>query len=184
MQNTGMFYASGREGGTIRGIRMMNRKHIEEKANELTKVYSEPPIPVYKIARSQNVQVWVADFGVLAEKYSGFCDFRKGEIYLNREDDTKRRIFAAAHELGHLLFHEDHFREKRERFAFLPRYSNTSDNSKQEDEANLFARCLLLPRATLEPHLADRKNESSILAAAFDVTVDILKERREEIDSP
>ena len=161
---------------------MMDYKDIEKKADSLTGAGSDFPIPVYGIARKLGVKVWVADFGELAEEYSGFCDFRKREIYLNRDDGAIRRVFTAAHELGHLLFHESHFKEKGERFAFLPRYSNAVDDSTQENEANLFARCLLLPRVALEPHLKER-NEPSVLAAAFDVTTDLLEERRTEIVS-
>ena len=163
-----------------KGTGMMGRNEIEEKAGSLAGAGSDFPIPVYDIARRLGVKVWVADFGDLAEEYSGFCDFREGEIYLNRDDNAIRRVFTAAHELGHLLLHEDYFEKKGERFAFLPRYSSAVDDSEQEKEANLFARCLLLPRAVLEPHLKGG-NEPSVLAAAFDVTTDLLEERQAEI---
>ena len=172
---------SGQEGNWKRD-RMMDYEGIEGKANELTKVYSEPPIPVYRIARNLGVQVWVTDFGDIAEEHSGFCDFREREIYLNRRGDTKMRLLAAAHELGHLLFHVEHFREKGERFAFSPIYPGVAGDSEPENEANLFARCLLLPRAILELHL-NKGTEPSILAAAFDVTVDTLQRREIEITS-
>lgn len=160
----------------------MNSKDIERKADSLTEVYSDLPIPVYDIARKLGVEVWVADFDEIAEEYSGFCDFDGREIYLNREDSARRRVFTAAHELGHLLLHEEHFKGKGERFASLPRHPNAIDDTPQEKEANLFARCLLLPRPVLEPHLK-KENEQDILAAAFNVTVDLLEERRKEIVS-
>ena len=158
----------------------MDAKDIEKRADVLTGAGSDFPIPVYGIARKLGVKVWVADFGEIAEEYSGFCDFHKRGIYLNLEDDARRQVFTAAHELGHLLFHEKHFRKEGKRFAFLPRHLNAIDDSEQENEANIFARCLLLPRATLEPHLTDG-NERSVLAAAFNVTTDLLEEREKEI---
>ena len=161
---------------------MMHSEDIEKKANELTGAGSDFPIPVYGIARKLGVKVWMADFGKLTHKYSGFADFHGRGIYLNREDDAIRHFFTVAHELGHILFHEKYFTEKGKRFAFLPRHLNTADDSEQETEANLFARCLLLPRATLEPHLKG-ENEKNVLAAAFNVTTSLLEERKKEIDS-
>ena len=161
---------------------MMDYEDIEKEADNLTEAYSEIPVPVYDITRKLGVKVWIADFGEIAGEYSGFCDFDRGEIYLNREDNTRRRIFTTAHELGHLRLHEEHFKSKGERFAFLPRHPNVTDDSPQEKEANLFARCLLLPRPALEPRLRE-KNEQDILAAAFNVTTDLLEERRKEIAS-
>ena len=54
------------------GNRMVDCKDIEGKANEFTKVYSEPPISVYRIAWNLGVQVWVTDFDEIAEEHSGF----------------------------------------------------------------------------------------------------------------
>ena len=81
---------------------------------------------------------------------------KKREIYLNRKANVTRRAFAAAHELGQLLLHED----TEERFAFLPMNTNVKDDTEQEHEANFFARCLLLSRMVIESHL--ERNEPSL----------------------
>lgn len=57
--------------------------------------------------------------------------------------------------------------------------TNIKDDTKQEHEANFFARCLLLPQAVLEAHI--ERNEPSILASAFDVPLDVSEERQKEI---
>ncbi|MCY4048586.1 MAG: ImmA/IrrE family metallo-endopeptidase [Hyphomicrobiales bacterium] len=153
-----------------------NRKdRIRDRVNALIGESPEPPIPIFDIARQQGVRVWIADFGKIERRYSSFCDFEKREIYLNRKANVTRWSFAAAHELGRLLLHEDN----EERFAFLPMNTNVKDDTEQEHEANFFARCLLLPRTAIESHL--ERNEPSILASAFDVPLDVLEERQKDL---
>ena len=146
------------------------KEEIKGRVDALIRDYREPPIPVFDVARQQGVRVWIADFGKIERKYSSFCDFEKREIYLNRIANVKRRAFAAAHELGRLLLHED----TEERFAFLPMNSKVKDGTEQEHEANFFAQCLLLPKIVLERHI--KADKQHIFASAFDVPLDVLRD--------
>ena len=51
---------------------MMERRDIEEGANELTKVYSEVPIPVYEIAREKGLEVYLVDFGDYVDTFDDY----------------------------------------------------------------------------------------------------------------
>ena len=124
------------------------RAEIESEANKLTKVYSEPPIPVYEIARENGVEVYTANFEEVADTFSGFCDFRNDNIYLNQDDTPVRQFFTAAHELGHWVLHKELYLANPKEYAFMPKRraiaGDSSDNPKEE-EADYFASCLLMP---------------------------------------
>lgn len=156
---------------------MMERKFIEEKANELTKVYSEPPIPVYEIIRSQGVAVYEAEFRERYKKFHGFCDFLDDAIYLNRADSPMQQILTAAHELGHWVLHGEDYKRNKKRYAFLPK-KNVDEfgrNKEEEEEAEFFASRLLMPRSLLLPYIP--YNSVSVLAEAFDVSREMMEVR-------
>ena len=148
----------------------MDYKDIEGKANELTKVYSEPPVPVYEIARLKGVAVYEAEFRERVKDCHGFCDFVDDAIYLNKASSPIQQIFTAAHELGHWVLHGPEYKRKNKRFAFLPKVSPIAFDTgiQEEDEANFFASRLLVPRSLLQPYLS-RDNSIAALAKEFKV---------------
>ena len=156
---------------------MMSRKHIEERANELTEVYSEPPIPVYEIIRSQGVAVYEATFKEGYTGLHGFCDFVDDAIYLNKADHPIQQIVTAAHELGHWILHREDYKRDNKRYAFFPKKSESElgGNEEEEADAEFFASRLLVPRSLLllyVPH-----NSVAVLANAFDVPRAMMERR-------
>ena len=161
---------------------MMQRRDIEKDANELTKVYSDVPMPVYEIAREKGLEVYVADFGDYVDTFSGFCDFKKGNIYLNKMDIEERRSFTAAHELGHWVLHKDTYLANPEKYEFMPKrraiVNNHPDND-MEEEADFFATCLLIPRHLIrkfQPRFSARE-----LADIFNVPWVLMEKRLKDI---
>ena len=165
-----------------REFRTMDYKDIEKKADEFTKVYSEPPIPVYEIARENKIEVYTEDFEELADRFSGFCDFKNDRIYLNKEDLPKRQFFTAAHEFGHWVLHKSLYLAKPKDYALMPRqraFANGTCDNLEEKEADYFAICLLLPHPLVEkfhPYYS-----SSYLANIFNVPRILMEERLKEI---
>ena len=161
---------------------MMDRKDIEKRADEFTKGYSEPPIPVYEVARENEVEVYTANFGKFSDRFSGFCDFENRNIYLNREDSPKKQFFTAAHEFGHWVFHKEPYMANPEAYAFMPRkkaFVNGGSDDHMEKEADCFATCLLMPRLLVKkfyPHYS-----SSELAKIFNVPRILMEKRLREI---
>ncbi len=139
----------------------------EEKAYELTKNISSPPVPVYEIAESSGVNVVFADFGEHSESVSGLCDFRSARIYVNKFDGIARQTFTMAHELGHWLLHKEVFLADPEKYPVLPRFSSPDYSDLYEKEANKFAACLLVPDHLLRPV---RGASVAALADAFGVS--------------
>ena len=160
----------------------MDYENIEKKANEFTEVYLEPPVPVYEVARENEVEVYTGDFEKLADRFSGFCDFKKDNIYLNQEDTPKRQCFTAAHEFGHWVLHKSFYIANPEKYAFMPKkkaFVNGNSDDEMEKQADYFAICLLMPRLLVKkfyPHYS-----SSELAEIFNVPRILMEKRLREI---
>ena len=158
------------------------RIEIEGKADEFTEVYLEPPVPVYEIARENEVEVYIGDFEKLADRFSGFCDFENDNIYLNQKDTSKRQYFTAAHEFGHWVLHKDIYITNPEKYAFMPKkkaFVNGRPDDQMEKQADYFATCLLMPRLLVKkfyPHYS-----SSGLADIFNVPRILMERRLREI---
>lgn len=81
----------------------------QEKADELTRAYSSPPIPALEIAESHGVDVVFDTFASYKDLMSGFCDFQSNKLYVNAADHVHRQNFTIAHELGHWILHREYF---------------------------------------------------------------------------
>ena len=122
----------------------------KKKAEELTAVYSSPPIPVLEIAQSNGVNVVFSNFGKHSDAVSAFCDFHGKRIFINERDAMTRKMFTMAHELGHWILHREFFENDPSGYAVLPRYSKPESNPF-EQEANAFAAELLAPSRLVSP---------------------------------
>lgn len=142
-------------------------REAREAADRLTQAFDKPPIPAYEIAEQNGVDVVFADFGKHADTASGFCNFAKAQIFVNREDSLERKTFTIAHELGHWLLHRDLFLADPARYPVLPRYTNPNRYDPLEKEANHFAANLLVPDHLLSRH---RNAPVALLAKIFMVS--------------
>lgn len=150
----------------------------ERRADELTKDYSSPPIPVLEIAERNGVNVVFADFGEHSESVSGFCDFGNSRLYVNSEDRPERQSFTMAHELGHWILHREIFTNNPELYPVLPRFNDPDTNDPLEKEANKFAACLLVPKRLLRPV---REAPISALTSVFGVSRTMMEFRVQNI---
>lgn len=150
----------------------------ERMANNLTRDYSTPPIPVHEIAERSGVNVVFEDFGTHSESVSGFCDFANARLYVNKDDLPERQSFTMAHELGHWLLHRDFYRDHPEDYPVLPRFSDPNREDPKEKEANKFAACLLVPDRLLRPV---RGAPVSSLASVFGVSRTMMEFRVKNI---
>lgn len=124
---------------------------VKARADELTAVYSSPPIPVLEIAENHGVDVVFASFGGAGESVAGFCDFENAKLYVNAADQIERQTFTIAHELGHWLLHRPFFEANPEKYNILPRFQQVFENDPFEKEANSFAANLLVPKRLIAP---------------------------------
>ena len=133
----------------------IRRRRIENLIEELLTTYriTEAPVPVERIAKAQGARIFHQS---LEDDMSGFLyrDNDQSVIGVNTHHAPVRQNFTTAHELGHLLLHD------QEQFhidhAFRVRLRDDVSSQGTDDaerEANLFAASLLMPRRFLEQDL-------------------------------
>lgn len=168
------FLAMNMEGETL-----MDYRSIEKKADKLTSIYSELPIPVYEIAQEEGLEVYDADFGDFANTCSGFCDFEEKGIYLNQDDGPIRQFFVAAHELGHWFLHREKYEKEPDGFAFCLKQgvdANGFDiDVNAEKEAHYFAVNLVMPNRLIK--VLRHRYSASDLASIFNVSRTMMEKR-------
>lgn len=111
---------------------------------------STAPVPIEKLAHQIGAVIRMEPFdgrlsGMVHRQADGTA-----VIGINRKQSVYRRRFTIAHELGHLLLHEDKLLHVDERFpiGFRTGISGFAIDSK-EIEANQFAAELLMPESFL-----------------------------------
>jgi len=121
-----------------------------------------PPVPVREIARKHRariVRVSGNDVDI-----DGFLYRNKNEVVIgiNQDQASVRQRFTIAHELGHLLLHENnHIRVDRGFRVRLRDHTSGEGADREEMEANRFAAELLMPIDFLR---SDLKNQEFDLA--------------------
>lgn len=136
-------------------------------AEDLLRVFevTAPPVPVERIVREMGVELHrVPDPG-----WDGALRIQDGKavIWVNGGTSPMRQRFTIAHELGHLVLHNDEtmFRDHITLVGYAPK----------EREANAFAADLLMPRRFVRAHMADRTIDQ--LASLFEVSKPAMKIR-------
>jgi len=148
-------------------------QRIEQKANEILRKYHirKPPVPVKDIIVKMGLNVRSYD---LSDDVSGILVIEndKGSIGFNPKNSKTRQRFTLAHELGHFLFHHQ------------SKSNYTAHEIKQEQDANMFAAALLMPKEFLQAELARKDYNDlaeadfiSALAKVFDVSIQAMTYR-------
>lgn len=134
----------------------MRRRKIEALVQALLSEarVTAAPVPVAKIAKAKGARIHV---DALEGELSGFLyrDNDQTVIGVNTSHSPGRQNFTMAHELGHLLLHDqEQLRVDREFRVRLRDDVSSQGTDVGEREANFFAASLLMPREFLEADLA------------------------------
>ena len=137
----------------------IRRRRIESLIRDLltTHKVSEAPVPVERIAKAQGAKIF---YQSLEDDVCGFLyrDNSNAVIGVNTHHAPVRQNFTAAHELGHLLLHEQEQLHVDHGFRVRLRDDVSSHGTDEsEREANLFAATLLMPKEFLEADLASEE---------------------------
>src|SRR5215470_19564940 len=104
----------------------------------------QAPVPVEKIAKSNGARIYLQS---LDDDVSGFLyrDKEQAVIGVNTHHAKVRQNFTTAHELGHLLLHDQEQLHVDHGFRVVRLRDGISSQGVDEDEreANLFAATLL-----------------------------------------
>lgn len=172
---------------------------IERKALDLLLNANLTSIPVdpAAVAKSLNVEVHYEE---LEDEVSGVLLVQNNarHILVNKSHHPNRQRFSIAHELGHLLLHDQDggrlFIDTQLRLyqrAGAPNSSAYSEpgsatTPQEEREANQFAAALLMPRILIERAALDRdlydEVDVSALAASFAVSEQAMAIRLQRLD--
>ena len=135
----------------------VRRRKIREMVEELLQKadIAEAPIPVWDIARARGARIALES---LEGDLSGFF-YRKGSqtvIGVNTQQAPVRQNFTVAHELGHMLLHDQDQLHLDRAFPTVRLRDDVSSQGVEdaEKEANLFAAELLMPVKFLNRDLA------------------------------
>jgi Zn-dependent peptidase ImmA (M78 family) len=135
----------------------IRRRKIEVLVEELLATHSikEAPVPVAKIAKTQGARIY---YQSLEDDISGFLYKQGTEIVIgvNTHHAPVRQNFTTAHELGHLLLHDQQQLHVDHKFRVVRLRDGLSSEAvdEAEREANFFAATLLMPRQFLDADLA------------------------------
>ncbi|MEH0166717.1 ImmA/IrrE family metallo-endopeptidase [Roseateles microcysteis] len=177
---------------------------IERRAQQVLRSASALTIPVdlEKVLASLNVRVHDED---MDDETAGVL-IVKGEqrhILVNKDHPMNRKRFTIAHELGHLVLHDDEangdalgqrmfidrqirvYQRVGEASSAVYQQEGSLTTIQQEREANAFAACLLMPaphvtRAALERDLFDEISVAS-LARHFGVSEQAMSIRLQQL---
>jgi Zn-dependent peptidase ImmA (M78 family) len=131
----------------------IRRRRIESLVQGLlaTHKIKEAPVPVEKIAKAQGARIF----------YQSLDNDMSGFLYRDKAGGHRRQYascagnFTTAHELGHLLLHDQEQLHVDHGFRVRLRDDMSSQGTDEaEREANLFAASLLMPKEFIEADLA------------------------------
>jgi Zn-dependent peptidase ImmA (M78 family) len=134
----------------------IRRRRIESLVQQLLAKHQieEAPVPVEKIAKAHGARIF---YQSLEDDMSGFLyrDKTQAVIGVNTHHASARQNFTTAHELGHLLLHEQEQLHIDHSFRVRLRDDVSSQGiDEAEREANFFAASPLMPKEFLEADLA------------------------------
>jgi len=182
----------------------LSASEIERRAQQVLRNAGALTIPVNldKVLDSLNVRVHEED---MDDETAGVL-IVKGEqrhVLVNKEHPKNRKRFTIAHELGHLVLHDDEangdssgqrmfidrqirvYQRVGEASSAVYQQEGSLTSVQQEREANLFAACLLMPAphvttAGLERDLFDEISVAS-LARNFEVSEQAMSIRLQQL---
>jgi len=149
-----------------------NYSLARKTAVELLKKYriDRPPIDPEAIAEAEGIDVVYVDFAQLTDKISGLYDFDSNRILINKKLPDNRKTFTIAHELAHALIHREYAESAN--YSAMPRSNTHVSKPDEEREADVFAACLLVPKAMLKKY-RDYASDTE-LAKMFAVSSDVV----------
>src|SRR6266403_3197435 len=133
----------------------IRRRKSESLVEELLATYdiTEAPVPVERIAKAKGARVFHQS---LEDDVSGFLyqDNEQTVIGVNTHHAPARQNFTTAHELGHLLLHDQEQLHVDHDFRVRLRDDVSSQGTDEAERvANFFAASLLMPKRLLEEDL-------------------------------
>lgn len=133
----------------------IRRRRVQNAAEDILEAHriTSPPVPIERLAKSLGARL---RHEALKGGLSGFL-YREGNsaiIGINTHHSPARQRFTIAHEMGHLVLHQQRSVRVDHEFQLRLRSDLSSQGTNQEEmEANLFAAEILMPKSLIERDL-------------------------------
>lgn len=151
---------------------MTNIRRVAEGLLVRHKQY-KAPIDPETMAEAEGVDVRFVEFsGDATDVVHGYYDAETPAIFVNSADTPEEKQFTIAHELGHHFLHGAYSASE----GYVPRLK-IEVVSKEEQEADEFARALLVPKAVFEQYSESVSDD--VLKAMFLISEDVLQKVRQ-----
>lgn len=146
----------------IRGLNDMcltlkDKRKIEKKANDFLGSAEEENgiIDIIAFARSKGFEVFLSELPGKNEDGVIYVDMENGEektkkILISNELKYPAARFIIAHELGHYVLHYDRNDMSKQKGKVFFHVDTHENKAKEEQEADYFAACLLMPQKTFK----------------------------------
>lgn len=122
---------------------------IENKAEKLLEGFMSFPLRIIElIEKKLQYQIEYLDIDEKSANLAGKVNHENKIIYINPHDSPQRQRFTLAHEVGHIVLHNDGTAEQKEhcrREDIRNDELNIYSVKEQETQSNFFAACLLMP---------------------------------------
>ena len=141
-----------------------DEENIEKVAYEIRRLFKiENCIPsnYYSVLDNNGINVIASPYE--NDSFFGASSYSSGNgsfVFVNSNEKIpeERQIFSLIHELGHLLFHRNEYKDPK----CNPLY-NTARGNVNEKVANSFAGYFLLPRYLVEEYIGARENNVNVI---------------------
>ena len=139
------------------------KNEIEAAAKEiLSSSYTEVddgivPVDIREVLDIYKIPLKFVEFK--DESISGAFETNPQNIYVNTNDSFSRKTFTIAHELGHLILHEN---KKQEVFYRVDIARISEEDKAEEQEANWFAASLLMPENVIRKYSSLTKDTEKL----------------------
>lgn len=125
----------------------------------------QAPVPITRVADRLGVTVYLVDDVEWHGAVEASTKTGEASIYVNERTSRHRRRFTVAHELGHLILHD-----QGPNSTVRYRDMNFLSDDEEEKQANGYAAKLLMPAFLVEPLVDYFGVDVPTLAETFDVS--------------
>ena len=151
---------------------MSNQTEIQQKAEallELPFTLGKFPVPVEEIATYLGFECHLFKPNVQTKEISGAVNHQLKKIFINANDSVRRQFFTLAHEIGHIILHD-------QQQDYID-YRHNSIGNPKEVEANYFAANLLMPEHMFRTQWEKCRKDFPSLVRFFGVSLSALTTR-------
>lgn len=158
--------------------KLLDKKIIKDVKALTDDCYKDNMLLLDKVCKKLNLKCFDADFD--DDKISGLLIKNDKDdsysIYVNRHHPANRKRFTIAHEIGHYVsflngsFSEEELRTKNQVTDYSIMWRRKDVQSDAENEANLIAAEILMPRDKVEDLITQEKTPEE-MASMFYVSV-------------